>query len=235
MKIVSWNASQKFREKVKLFDPKAIDVLVIQECENTELSAEMYKTAGWDFQWMGQNKHKGLGIFVPANDNIESLEWAITECYYFLPVKISNDLVILGVWTKGGKSKSVSYAAQLTRFLDNYLDKIDAERTILIGDLNSSFNFDKKRDSHYNHTKNTSRLAEIGLQSLYHFQTKEEQGSETESTFYMYRHRDKPYHIDYAYLPNPYLEIASIEIGRPSDWLQHSDHVPLFVNLRAQC
>jgi len=235
MKIVSWNASQKFREKVKLFDPKAIDVLVVQECENTELSAEMYKEAGWDFHWMGQNKHKGLGIFVPVNNTIEPLNWSITGCYYFLPVKISNDLVILGVWTKGGKSKSVSYAAQVTRFLDSYIQNIDAERTILIGDFNSSFNFDKKRDKHHNHTKNTSRLAEIGLESLYHFQTKEEQGSEAKSTFYMYRHQDKPYHIDYAYLPKPYLESASIEIGRPSDWLQHSDHVPLFIELHAQC
>lgn len=234
MKIVSWNAGQKFREKIKLFDPKDIDVLVIQECENTDLSAEMYKAAGWDFHWIGQNKHKGLGIFVPVNNTIESLNWAITECYFFLPVKISNDLVILGVWTKGGKSKSVSYAAQLTRFLDNHIDKIDADRTILIGDLNSSFNFDKKRDKHYNHTKNTDRLGEIGLKSLYHFQTKEEQGSETKSTFFMYRHQDKPYHIDYAYLPTAYLENASIEIGRPSDWLQKSDHVPLFVHLYTQ-
>ena len=124
---------------------------------------------------------------------------------------------------------------QLTRFLDNYINEIEAERTILIGDLNSSFNFDKKRDNHHNHTKNTGRLAEIGLQSLYHFQTKEEQGSETQSTFYMYRHQDKPYHIDYAYLPKAYLESASIKIGRPSEWLQHSDHVPLFVHLQAQC
>lgn len=234
MKIVSWNAGQKFREKIKLFDPKEIDVLVIQECENTDLSADMYKAAGWDFQWIGQNKHKGLGIFVPVNSTIESLDWAITECYFFLPVKISNDLVILGVWTKGGKSKSVSYAAQLTRFLDNHIDKIDAERTILIGDLNSSFNFDKRRDKHYNHTKNTDRLSKIGLKSLYHFQTKEEQGSETKSTFFMYRHPDKPYHIDYAYLPTASLENASIEIGCPSDWLQKSDHVPLFVYLQAQ-
>ena len=144
-------------------------------------------------------------------------------------------MVILGVWTKDGKSKSVSYAAQVTRFLDSYIENIDAERTILIGDFNSSFNFDKRRDNHYNHTKNTSRLAEIGLHSLYHFQTKEEQGSESKSTFYMYRHQDKPYHINYTYLPKAYLQSASIEIGQPGDWLQHSDHVPLFIQLHAQC
>ena len=191
----------------------------------------MYKTAGWDFRWIGHNEHKGLGIFVPTNSTIESVNWAITECYYFLPVKTSNDLIIRGAWTRGGKSKSVSYAAQLTRFLDSHIDRIDPERTILIGDLNSSFQFDKRRDKHYNHTKNTSRLDEVGLQSLYHYQTKEAQGFETKPTFYMYRHRDKPYHIDYAYLPKPYLESASIEIGDPRDWLQYSDHIPLFINL----
>jgi len=230
MKIVSWNANGKFREKIRLFDPTTTDVLVIQECERTEESEGLYRDAGWEFQWLSENIHRGLGVFVPVGRRCKRLSLGITECQYFLPVSVDDSQTIVGVWAMGGGSKSASYAGQITRFLDKYANLIDPTNTILIGDFNSNSIWDK-RHRVANHTSNDARLSELGLKSLYHSRENEDQGKETRPTFYMYRKRDKPYHIDYAYLPKRYVEDALIEIGCPNEWLEHSDHMPLIVNL----
>jgi len=230
MKIVTWNANGKFRDKVQLFDPKSTNILVVQECENTEKSIESYNAAGWKFLWLGENKNKGLGIFVPLNHTIEPLSWEMENCRYFLPVTINQKNIVIGVWAMGGKSKSVSYAGQVSRFLYEYSDKINPEHTMIIGDFNSNSIWDK-RHKNANHTNNDARLNQVGLRSLYHSKKNELQGSETEPTFFMYRKPDKPYHIDFAYLPEKYLEGASIDIGSNENWLKYSDHMPIFICL----
>ena len=55
MRIVSWNSHQKFREKIALFSPDSTDVLIVQECENTETAAKAYENAGWKYVWVGDN------------------------------------------------------------------------------------------------------------------------------------------------------------------------------------
>lgn len=230
MKIVSWNANGKFREKIRLFDPGAIDVMVVQECERTEKSEELYRAAGWKFHWIGENRHKGLGIFVPINRQCEKLSHEIQVCRYFLPVRVSDELTVMGVWAMGGKSASVSYAGQITRFLESYMHLLEPKKTIFVGDFNSNSIWDK-RHRNANHTNNDAQLNEIGLKSLYHEYEGEKLGEETKSTFFMYRKQEKPYHIDYAYLPEIYLENSSIEIGCWREWLEHSDHMPLIVDL----
>jgi len=117
MHIVSWNARQKFRDKISLFSPDTIDVLVVQECENTKVAEESYLSSGWKHIWVGDNQHKGLGVFVPINASIKKLGWRIREGRYFLPVRIKHDLVVVAVWAMGGKSKSNSYAGHNYRGL----------------------------------------------------------------------------------------------------------------------
>ena len=44
----------------------------------------------------------------------------------------------------------------------------------------------------------------------------------------MYRHKDKPYHIDYSFVSADMAEkINSVEIGDYDFWTQYSDHVPV--------
>jgi len=228
MQIVSWNARQKFREKINLFSPDTIDVLVVQECENTELAAASYLHSGWRYLWVGGNKHKGLGVFVPLTSTVTELEWNTQDSRYFLPVAIKDELMVVGVWAMGGKTKRDSYAGQITRFLDQCSERIKPESTLLVGDFNSNAYWDK-RHKVANHTKNNQRLNELGLTSIYHHQEVVKQGDEHDATFYMYGHRDKPYHIDFAYLPKRMVNKASIKIGHPKEWLQYSDHMPLYI------
>ena len=50
------------------------------------------------------------------------------------------------------------------------------------------------------------------------------------STFFMYRHKDKPYHIDYCFVSTDLLEkIRAVDIGEYDVWTKYSDHVPLIV------
>ncbi|HYN54565.1 MAG TPA: endonuclease/exonuclease/phosphatase family protein [Methylotenera sp.] len=43
--------------------------------------------------------------------------------------------------------------------------------------------------------------------------------------------RQKPYHIDYAFLSKDVLDRASLKIGAADDWLRHSDHMPLQITI----
>jgi len=87
------------------------------------------------------------------------------------------------------------------------------------------------RDPTCNHTYVVKMLASIGLQSLYHHTRGEAQASEKEPTFYLYRKLDRDYHIDYAFIPERWLDASSLEVGHSSDWLAHSDHMPLRIQL----
>ena len=235
MRLVTWNANGRFRDKIGLFSPKRFAALVIQECENTEFSQQAYLKAGWRFVWVGSNQHRGLGIFVPPDTDIHQLDWMLDDCEYFLPVKINNRIVV-GVWAMGGKSPSESYAGQVSRFLDAYGRHLTSQGSlaeqspIILGDFNSNVIWDK-RHSQANHTTNNERLQSLGLASLYHAKKQQRQGSERDPTFYLYRHRDKPYHLDYAYVPKELLANASVKVGRLRKWLQYSDHMPVFADM----
>jgi exonuclease III len=47
----------------------------------------------------------------------------------------------------------------------------------------------------------------------------------------MYRHKGKPYHIDYCFASKDLIDkLQSVEIGEYDFWIQYSDHVPLIAN-----
>lgn len=71
-------------------------------------------------------------------------------------------------------------------------------------------------------------LNENGLFSAYHTNRDDEFGEETEATFYMHKKEERPYHIDYAFVPGRQLESGlEVTVGRYDDWIDASDHVPL--------
>jgi hypothetical protein len=66
----------------------------------------------------------------------------------------------------------------------------------------------------------------MGMVSLYHELNTEVHGSETQSTFYMYRKTEKPFHIDYCFAPVSWVSrIEKFEIGEYSNWKHMSDHL----------
>jgi hypothetical protein len=68
--------------------------------------------------------------------------------------------------------------------------------------------------------------------SAYHSRYAEAQGRETRPTFFLYRHRQRPYHIDYCFLPATWLgRIRDVKVGGHAAWAAKSDHMPLTVDL----
>ncbi|MDE6668665.1 MAG: hypothetical protein K2K26_03150, partial [Muribaculaceae bacterium] len=97
---------------------------------------------------------------------------------------------------------------------------------IIIGDLNSNVIFDKNhKRSVKTHSIIVDELHQIGIEDIYHYITGDAQGEERVPTFYMYRHLDKPFHIDHCF-SNP-KNIQNITIHPSEQWISLSDHLPI--------
>lgn len=246
MRIITWNCNGALRKKLGEVDSLNADLLIIQECEDPALSTQAYQDWAGSYLWVGSNKNKGVGVF-PKNDNfIEKLEWPGTftaeglkskgisgswstqDLKLFLPFRLNRKYTVLACWTKSSSPSAFNYIGQFWKYLQIHRSELKAPNTIIAGDFNSNTIWDKK-DRCWNHTETVNELSEINIESLYHYQTEELQGKETQPTFFLHRNEEKPYHIDYAFMSSSLLPISSLEIGHASDWLKVSDHMPLCI------
>ena len=230
MRIISWNCNGRFRNKFRFIDDLKADILVIQECEDPSKSGEDYKIWAENYLWIGDSKNKGLGVFCRTEFQLAPLSWDSDELQLFLPCRINDKLNLVAVWTKKGNSK-YRYIGQLWQFLQR--NKSEAKRDIcaFVGDFNSNACWDKKGRI-WNHTEIVRELDEIGLVSGYHHILREMQGNETTPTFYLHRNLNKPYHIDFAFVPQSWVKngMPKFEIGNAEQWLRLSDHLPIILD-----
>jgi exonuclease III len=251
MKIVTWNCNGALRNKTDAIERLNADILIIQECENPAASTKHFQEwAGSNFLWVGESKNKGIGVFsrnghtveqlawsgsyqIPGIQNQSSaLRWATNELQQFLPFRVDNRLTILGVWTKSSvRDEIFGYIGQFWKYLQIHRSNLSDPGTLISGDFNSNSIWDKP-DRWWNHTDVIAELDTLGLTSIYHHQSDEIQGKESSPTFFLHRHRDKPFHIDYCFASSDMIERCTISIGNPKDWLLYSDHLPLSVTLR---
>lgn len=85
------------------------------------------------------------------------------------------------------------------RALIHYSPLLARSRTVVIGDFNDNARWDTATNPPFALT--VGILADAGYVSLYHARTGEAHGSEAGGSLYWYRHRDRPYPVDYAFLP----------------------------------
>ncbi|HHL42586.1 MAG TPA: endonuclease/exonuclease/phosphatase family protein [Hellea balneolensis] len=228
MKIINWNCNGAFRKKFHLFSERNADVLVIQECENPKLAGGDYQNWAKNYLWTGKNKNKGIGVFSFLPTKIKPLDWNDDGLKLFLSCKITSKLNILGVWTQ--KANSFPYIGQLWKYLQIHKEGL-SDNTFICGDFNSNTIWDK-RDRWWNHSDVVRELEEMDYLSVYHTITREEQGKETSPTFYLYRKKERPYHIDYVFIPKViFKDKVALEIGQPDKWLGYSDHMPIIFEL----
>mgnify|MGYP002568374913 CR=1 FL=1 len=219
MKIISWNCCGKFREKHSIIQKQDADIYVIQECENPEKYKKHFIGFLTDYVWCGEKDSKGLGIFVKPNVKMEANSWPVYCLRHFISVKINDCIDLLGVWASPPYIEE--YYIYQSINIDNY-----GENTVIIGDFNSNAIWDKDHGKR-NHSAVVAELKTKNIVSAYHYVTGEQEGQETQSTFYLYKHRDKKYHIDYCFL-NP-SHIEDFQILGSEEWLQYSDHMPIQV------
>ncbi|UZR97981.1 endonuclease/exonuclease/phosphatase family protein [Chondrinema litorale] len=234
MKIVTWNCNGAFRNKYKNIAELDADIYIIQECENPEQTRDTaYKTWASNYLWIGDLKHKGLGVFARNGIQLTSLNWP--EEYenhrvkYFLPVSINHDFDLLAVWAHQNKSPTFGYIGQVWKYLQVNKDKLD--KTIIAGDLNSNSRWDVW-DRWWNHSDVLTILSDAVIESLYHQFYQEKQGEETMPTYFLHRKREKAYHIDYILASQGFREkLISLSVGEFSKWITISDHLPMVCEL----
>lgn len=92
-----------------------------------------------------------------------------------------------------------------------------------------------KWDRWWNHSDVVTELNEIGIKSLYHKYWNEEQGNETQPTFFIQRNLNKKYHIDYVFGCEIFANrLKKMEIGNINKWLGISDHLPIICEFESE-
>lgn len=228
MRVLTWNCNGAFRKKFHEISRFSADIYVIQECEDPKQSADQnYKDWAKNYLWVGQNKHKGLGVFCSPEIDLKELPWSSDNLELFLPYRINDQFNLLAVWTKQANSPNFAYIGQLWKYLQLHKEKLSAKDSFVIGDLNSNKIWDEW-DRWWNHSDVVKELRDIGIESAYHVLNGEEQGKESRPTLFMQRNINKPYHIDYIFCPLVTLaQGTKIVVGDKDEWLHLSDHMPV--------
>jgi endonuclease/exonuclease/phosphatase family metal-dependent hydrolase len=149
-----------------------------------------------------------------------------------IPVAVTDgqfDFNLFAIWANNPTDGDGQYIEQVWKAVHHYSALLNDTKTILVGDFNSNSIWDKKHREG-NHSNLVKLLEGRGIFSTYHLYHKQTQGTEVHPTLYMYRHRDKPYHIDYCFVSKDLLnKVSSVEVGDFDKWIIYSDHVPVIV------
>jgi exonuclease III len=233
MKIITWNCNMAFRKKAGIILRQQPDILVIQECECPEkLIFPADTPLPTDTLWFGKNKHKGLGIFSYGNYRLTAIDGHNAGLRMIVPILVTGgkvDFNLFAIWANNPDDPDGQYVEQVWKALLHYDALLTQKPTILTGDFNSNTIWDRKYRIG-NHSHVVTRLAEKGIHSTYHEHHNQTQGQEQHPTFYLYKHENKPYHLDYCFASEDLAaKVASVEVGEHSFWAKYSDHVPVTV------
>ena len=234
MKIITWNCNMAFRKKAEAILAFEPDILVIPECECIEklIFKPDVKTPS-SVLWFGTNQHKGLGILAYNGLQLTVIKKHKPGIKTVVPIAVTGgdyDFTLFAVWANNPDDPEGQYVEQVWKAVKHYKRLLKRERTILAGDFNSNTIWDKPRREG-NHSVVVKYLEKHGIHSAYHLHHLQEQGKEQHPTFYLYRHQDKPYHMDYCFVSADILScLASVEIGEHAAWAGYSDHVPVLVS-----
>jgi exodeoxyribonuclease III len=234
LKVITWNCNMAFRKKSKFIEHYKPDILIVPECEHPDkLKFDSESICPNEIFWYGTNLNKGLGVFSYTNFKISLLEFHEERYKMILPLKVTNDnstYTIFAIWANNPHDKNYQYIGQVWKAINFYQNQINNINTLLIGDFNSNTIWDKHyRD--YNHSNVVKILAEKGIESLYHQYFEQQHGKEILPTLFLYRHQNKPYHIDYCFASTDMIEkLKKVQVGEYEDWIKLSDHMPLIID-----
>ncbi len=234
MKLITWNCQGAFRKKADTILLHQPDILVVQECEHPDnLVFNSTTQRPNDFLWFGNNKHKGLGVFSYSDYKFQLLEQHNAEFKIVVPISVTGgefDFTLYAICANNPEDKRNQYIGQVWKAINYYDQILNEGNSILTGDFNSNSIWDKKNRIG-NHSDVVNFLEQKGIHSLYHKYFDEQHGKETQSTFYLYRHENRPFHIDYCFASSDlYDKVKNVEIGTYENWITHSDHTPLIIN-----
>jgi len=205
------------------------DIAVIQEC--SKKSSDVLSVHGFSGLWFGANPNKGLAVFCSTQLKVQAVGKPFGK--WVVPVRVLGAVVdfnLLAVWAcPVGTKRADNYIGEVHRCLVKHRRWLSKAPVVAAGDFNSNVQWDANRPGR-NHTDVVRLFDDHNLISAYHLHHGENQGTETRPTYYFYRHQDKPFHIDYVFIPKGW-RLKSVEVGAFQEWGHLSDHVPVVVDV----
>ncbi len=234
MKVITWNCNMAFRKKAHLLSKYQPDIVIIQECEHPDKLLHMEGEAiPNDMLWYGTNLNKGLGVFAYGDYQLKLQHNHNPEIKTILPITVNGgaiDFTLYAIWASGSVVREERYIGQIWKAIRYYDHQISGEKVMLIGDFNSNSIWDKEH-RFGSHSSLVDEFSRRNIFSVYHNYFEMEQGKEDHPTLYMYRHKNKPYHIDYCFASADLIaKVKHVEIGNYEDWCKFSDHKPLIID-----
>jgi exonuclease III len=222
-------AFRKKKAQILRYDP---DILVIQECESPSANGDWSEFSDWI--WVGEDEHKGLGIFSRNDISLEPGDITGRGGRFSIPVTTDTAVNVLGVWAMNDeRNPKKRYIGQVYTTLRDYREWIDSD-TVVVGDFNWNIIWDKSPDGPLrgDFSDTVGILNDCGLRSAYHSVAGSDFGDEDAPTFYMHKKRDREYHIDYIFAPDAAVDsVSEFIIGEYDDWIDASDHMPVIVEI----
>jgi exonuclease III len=223
-----------FRNKAAHILKHAPDILIVPECEHPDkliFPVDIPKPA--DTLWFGKNRNKGLAILSYSNYRFKVLDVHNESLQMIVPILVTDkkqEFILFAIWANNPSDKDGQYVAQIWKALHCYEELFSNKKVILAGDFNSNTIWDRPRRQG-NHSHVVEYLEKRGISSTYHSYFKQLQGNEQHPTHYLYRHQDKPYHLDYCFSSSYFMKkINFVEIGDYDSWSTYSDHVPVIIS-----
>ena len=223
-----------YRKKAEFILSYQPDIVVIPECEHPDrLKFNSETPLPNDVFWFGENKNKGIGIFSYSEFKFQLLDVHNADFRTILPLAVTNgkiDFILFAVWAYNPKDlKKFQYVGQIWKAIHYYEALLKNEKIILAGDFNSNSIWDKSYRE-CNHSNVVDYLQKKEIYSTYHQYHNQKQGEEEHPTFFLYRHQNRPYHIDYCFASADFIKkLQKVEVGNYEQWKQFSDHTPLIV------
>lgn len=233
MRIITWNCNMAFRKKAEFILACKPDILVVPECEHPDKLKFTEGTPVPDnILWHGTNQHKGLAVF-----SYSGFKFRLMDCHNpafknILPIAVKGrkiNFILFAVWANNPDDKDGQYVTQVWKAIQHYEALLSGRKIILAGDFNSNTIWDRPK-RRGNHSAVVEKLASKKIYSTYHTFFKQVQGKELHPTLFMYRHENKPYHLDYCFASSYFIKkLVDVEVGEYSKWTSLSDHKPVIV------
>jgi endonuclease/exonuclease/phosphatase family protein len=219
MKLTTWNCRRgPLNEKIAALDDLRSDILVLTE-------ASPPRTATPDILWFGERRY-GVAIVARPPYRVQRLRHSAVPCVY--PVRVSGPqtFTLFGIWTW----QAPTYKQALINGLDAYVRL--PKPWVIAGDFNGNIGFDRPR-ARTKWSDCFARLEAQGLVSAFHAHTGTNHGAELVPTHYFLTHRDRPFHIDYCFIPEAWLpQLQDVTIAPYEKYASLSDHRPVSFALR---
>jgi len=231
MRILVWNLNMAAHKKITLLQRLAPDLAILPECASPEvIVAKCPAFTFTDAQWVGQSRHKGLGVFSFGDVRLTRARVYDSRYEVFLPLTVTGPrrFNLLAVWALNFHAPSERTMPDALHCYRSFLTRRD---TLVAGDFNNSVLWDRP-GKRTNFAGIARTLSALGLASAYHTVTGEPFGHERQATLWFLKRPHQTYHIDYCFVPTTWVfRSLSVMVGYHEEWLRHSDHAPLLVSV----